>query len=246
MKLLRIMALMGVAAGLSACAQVDTAMRNAPFETLPSEAVVPVSIPADHAEIPMTSLDPATLPAARPLPDSPGYRSASALGIGEVKIVVPQDLKVSEANLFYPWGDIVWRGDPYGNRKEQVAAIFRDALERARPDTAGARVATVEITLRRFHSVSEKTRYSIGGVHNIVFDLVLRDPESGAVLREVKELRTNLNALGGERAKAADRQGLTMKERIARHLRQVFVAELTHPGGYKNVGPRLAQAAGQI
>lgn len=246
MKLFRIIALVAVGGSLSACAEVDTAMRNAPFEALPSETIVPIAVPADHAQLNRDALNVDALPQVGALPGGPGYQSAAKFSIGAVKVSVPADLKVNEMNLYYPWGDIVWRGDPYGNRKQQVAAIFQDALERAQPDTEGGRKATVEVTIRRFHSVSEKTRYTIGGVHSITFDLVLRDPDTGAVLREVRELKANLDALGGERAKAAERQGLTMKERIARHLRHVFVAELTHPGGYRNAGPVLARATNQI
>ena len=30
----------------------------------------------------------------------------------DIRVAVPQHLRVSEANVFYPLADIVWRGDP--------------------------------------------------------------------------------------------------------------------------------------
>lgn len=246
MRYLRKLALLGAVAGLSACSVADTAMRNAPFEALPEQHIVPVAIPDDHAALPMQALDAARLPSETPLPGMPGYAADATFAIGEVSVTVPEALKVNEANLYYPFGDIVWRGDPYGDRKAQVAAVFREALGRAKPLTKGGQQADIEVIVRRFHSVSEKTRYSIGGVHSITFDLVLRDPANGAVLRQAPKIKANLDALGGERAKAAERQGLTMKERITRHLRHVMVSELRHPGGFRDAAPKLAQAADQI
>ncbi len=54
---------------------------------------------------------------ARFEPQKPEYASTlPSVRVGEINVLVPQSLKVSERNSYYPGGDIVWRGDAIGNR----------------------------------------------------------------------------------------------------------------------------------
>ena len=229
------------ALGLSACTGLDAVSRNAPYETLPD------TLPAAPAGY-QTVAYPGAFPEAD-LPPAPERAASATLDyrIGRVTFVSPEGLAVSEANLYYPVADIVWRGDPLGDRPAQVGAIFREAVKRARPHVQGSRTVDVEITLRRFHSVTEKTRYTVGGVHSIDFDLILRDPATGRAMGGVgRTIKADLDAYGGKRAMAADAQGLTMKERIIRHLQTVFTAELTHPDGFIAAQKALDRAIDQI
>ncbi len=50
---------------------------------------------------------------------------APSFSLAGFDVNVPLTLKVSEANSYYPGGDIVWRGDVYGNRYEQVGALLK-------------------------------------------------------------------------------------------------------------------------
>lgn len=153
-----------------------------------------------------------------------------SIRVVDTKIIVPRELTVSEENSYYPFGDLVWRGDPYGDRYKQLEAIFNESAQIARAGHSGEMPAVVEITLKRFHALTEKTRYTVGGVHSIRFDLTLRHPETGEALAPTRTIRADLMGYGGNRALEAERAGLTQKVRITRHLANVIRAELTRPG----------------
>jgi hypothetical protein len=153
-----------------------------------------------------------------------------AVQVVETRVIVSRKLQVSEANSYYPSGDIVWRGDAYGDRHAQIEAILSDSLAMARNGHRGSVPAVVEVELLRFHALTEKTRYSVGGVHAIRFNLTLRDPRTGAALAPTRTIRADLKEYGGDRAIQAERQGLTQKVRVTRHLANVLRAELERPG----------------
>ena len=89
MKTLRIVALLAVGLGLSACASVDTASRNAPME-----------------------LPQMTAPATQ------------VVSVQDYNIKVSRALRVSEANSYYPLGDIVWRGGNTSGRRRSLRISF--------------------------------------------------------------------------------------------------------------------------
>lgn len=153
-----------------------------------------------------------------------------SLHVVDTTITVPRTLTVSEANSYYPMGDIVWRGEAYGDRHAQIEAILRDSMAMATRGQSGARAAVVDITLHRFHALTEKTRYSVGGVHTIRFDLTFRDPATGQALAPTQTIRADLKGYGGDRAMQAERAGLTQRVRITHHLANVIRAELSRPG----------------
>ena len=77
MRVVRVLAMLGLLFGLAACVSGGTGGKSA---------------------------------SAQPL------KLAAQYDVAEVKIVVPQTLRVSEANSYRPNADIVWRGDPPGDR----------------------------------------------------------------------------------------------------------------------------------
>lgn len=197
MRLARLTAALMLGVGLSACASVDTATRNAPLE--------------------MPALQPAALP----------------LDVREVRVSVPRELRVSEANRYLPGGDIVWREDAPGDRHAQVGAILQEALERGVSEMPeGAVPVVLDVELSKFHALSEKARYTIGGVHAIQFTYTLRDAGTGAVLTPPKFVKADFKALGGQAAITAERQGITQRVRITGHLASVIRQELAVEGGY--------------
>lgn len=177
-------------------------------------------------------------PASRNVPFDPGPNvqapQAQSVQIVDYSVRVPRSLRVSEANRYYPGGDIVWRGEPLGDRHQQVADIFKDGIEKLRTDTATGLPVTVEIEVKRFHALTEKARYTVGGVHAITFDLTVRDAATGRVMVPTRTIRADLDAFGGARAIAAERNGITQKYRITNHLAYVLNEELTVPGGYQH------------
>lgn len=145
----------------------------------------------------------------------------------DVRVNVPSDLSVSEANRYYPGADIVWRGDPFGDRRAQVAKIVDDGMTRGLVHLRGKQPVIFDVTLSRFHSLTEKARNSIGGVHNIIYTMSVIDARSGKPLHSpiVKEI--GLEAFGGNEAYKAEREGQTQKVRIQNYLaglmRQTFI-----------------------
>lgn len=146
--------------------------------------------------------------------------------VREVRVVVPQNLRSSESNGYYPLTDIVWRGDPLGNRLQQVGEILQTAAMRGTSDLDGAVPVVAEITLVRWHGVTERTRYSVGGVYSIQFYLEVRHAETGAIIEAARLIEANLPAPGGQAAVALEQAGQTEKVRVTDHLTWVFGQEL--------------------
>lgn len=154
--------------------------------------------------------------------------------VESVRVKVPRSLKVSERNSFYPGGDIVWREDPPGDRHAQVARIVEDAMLRG---VRGLEIeegvpAVLDIEVSRFHALTEKARYTTGGVHALQFTMTLRDPETGEPFGEPKFVKADFKALGGSAAVRAEQAGLTQKVRITEHLAGVIQQQLTAPETY--------------
>lgn len=157
--------------------------------------------------------------------------AAPVVALADYNIKVSRSLRVSEANMYYPMGDIVWRGDAIGDRHEQVARIFQDSLTQVQQQNQeGALPVVVDIDLLRFHALTEKTRYTIGGVHSIHFNMTVRNPVTGDVIVPTYEVKADLRGYGGSKAIAAEQQGLTQKLRITHHLTNVIAQELAAPG----------------
>lgn len=159
---------------------------------------------------------------------------------------VPRSLKVNERNLYYPIGDIVWRGEPRGDRHAQVKAIFEAGLRDAALRVDGTRPVRLDIQVTRFHSLSEKARYTVGGVHDIDFRYRLVDITTGLPLGPTKEVNADLRALGGQAALEAEGRGETQKARIIAHLTRVMVEEFTVPGGHVTAQLGLLQVINDL
>jgi hypothetical protein len=195
-----------IALGLSACAQVDTASRRATADLplLPNEMNL--------------------------LAETSGARVLHAqYDVEAINIVVPTDLKVSEANAFYPRADIVWRGEPRGDRYAQVSAIFSEAISRGTASMASGRQVAVDIEVMRFHCLTEKTRYTVGGTHSLKFEMTVRDVATGEVIDGPRLVVADIAAAGGARAIAEDEAGRTQRVVVVERLAEVIRRELSAP-----------------
>lgn len=167
--------------------------------------------------------------------------------VTSVRVNVPKSLTVSEANRYYPGGDIVWREDPPGDRHQQVKAIFEAAMQKgASTIRPGGIPVMLDIEVTRFHALTEKARYTVGGVHALQFNMLLRNPETGEPLGEPEFVKADFKALGGQAAIKAERAGKTQKVRIIDHLASVIRQELTEPGGYRAANLGLIGALNQL
>ena len=167
---------------------------------------------------------------------------SAALNIAAVNVTVPYSLRASEANSYYPMGDIVWRGEPLADRHQQVKAIFEDGLSKAAAKTQGSVPVQVNIEVERFHALTEKARYTVGGRHELQFTLQLSNPETGQAYTEPRKITTNIKAFGGARAIAAERNGITQRLRITDHIGDVVAETLVEAGGVI-VAPSTVYAA---
>jgi len=202
MNILKLITLLGLGTLVSACGSVpDIASRNAPFET--TSAVL--AGPEGQAQLPQ------------------------AMRVTAINVRVPRTLKVSEANVFYPRADIVWRGDPIGDRHAQIQSIFETAFAQGTSDMTGPVDVILDVEIVRFHSVTEKTRYTVGGVHNMEFRLTAFNAVTGLPLAPTRQIEANLPAFGGAQAIAEERRGQTQKVRVTGYLAQVIRQELQKP-----------------
>lgn len=139
-----------------------------------------------------------------------------------VRVVVPSDLTVSHANTFAPNADIVWHGEPFGNRRSQVAAILREGVTLGARELRGARDVTFSVTLIQFHAV---TPAAVGrapaAVHNISYALEVLDSKTGVALTKREVIQADLEAYVGSAAVAAAINGNSQRVRIVNHIGRV-------------------------
>lgn len=154
---------------------------------------------------------------------------AAAYDVRGVKVSVPRTLKVSEANVYFPLADLVWRGEPLGDRYLQIESIFDEALYRATGPMKSGRPATVEVEVTRFHGVTEKTRYSVGGVYSLRFNLTVRDADTGQIIDGPRVVVADTKASGGAQALREEQMGLTQRVVVVNRLAQVLRRELSVP-----------------
>ena len=143
--------------------------------------------------------------------------------VSKININVPRTLSVSEENVYDPEAEIVWRGEPEGDRHAQVAQIFRESARAGTRALRGGRRVTLDITVHGFHALSDKarTKLSSSGVHNILFDMTVR-ASNGTVLAQEERVQADLVAYVGKQAEAAEAQGITQRVRIVNHLSNVI------------------------
>ncbi|MEM8773475.1 MAG: DUF6778 family protein [Pseudomonadota bacterium] len=153
--------------------------------------------------------------------------------VKEIRVSVPKTLKVSEANRYYPGGDIVWREDPIGDRHAQVKAIVEAGLQEGVDNMGAGQVPVIlDVQVTRFHALTEKARYTTGGVHAIQFHMLLRDAKTGQPIGEPEHVKADFRGLGGRKAIDAENRGITQKYRITKQLAYVIQKELTSDEGY--------------
>lgn len=139
--------------------------------------------------------------------------------LAAVAVSVPEGLTVSEINRLAPNADIVWHGDPEGDRRAQVAAILHDGVARGGTTLAGTRPVTFAVTLEEFHAVTPAAvAIAPAAVHHISYTIQVFDGATSAPLTAPEHIRADLQAYTGSAAIVAGQQGQTQKVRIVNHL----------------------------
>lgn len=147
-----------------------------------------------------------------------GFAQPQDWGFNALAVVVPESLSVSEENSIKPRADIVWREDPMGDRHAQVDDMVTVALEDTLLGLRGATPVNVEVQITRFHALTERTRYSIGGEHEIEFIFTVRDASSNAVLRGPRAVDLTFPAAGGDAALEEEARGYFQRDAIRDRL----------------------------
>ena len=191
-----------------------------PTQTVRSSMSMPQQVSSDASQA-------ARLP-QQPLLDATVVMHAQ-YDVQAVNVSVPRSLQVSEANTFLPKADIVWRGDAPGNRYEQVKAIFDAGMARGTAAMHSGPKVVVDIEVTRFHCLTEKTRFTVGGVHSMQFTMTVRDAVSGAILQGPRLVVADVKAAGGARAIAEDAAGRTQRVVVVERLTEVIRRELSAP-----------------
>jgi hypothetical protein len=208
MPVVKLMSAACLAIGLAACSTGDVASRGGPD---------------------VDSLMIATQNASRQRFVPPTVAPVAQYDVQAVKVIVPRSLRVSEANTFVPVADIVWRGDALGDRYQQVEAIVETAAWSATAQMHAGRPVVVDLEVTRFHCLTEKARYTIGGNHALHFDLTVRDAATGEILSGPRSVVADIKAAGGSRAIAEDQAGRTQKVVIIERLSEVLRREIARP-----------------
>lgn len=134
-----------------------------------------------------------------------------AMRVAAFQVTVPETLTVSEDNSLDPPEKIVWRGDPYGPRHAQVKAVMETGIRKGTKDLSGDLPVRLDIVVQRFHSQTQKVRYSYGGKYEIEYDLTVLNANTGEVIVPPYRVYAEINAPGGVAALAADQAGRTEK-----------------------------------
>jgi hypothetical protein len=153
-----------------------------------------------------------------------------------VHVSVPRSLIVSEADSYKPFADIVWHGDPEGDRYTQVKTIVDAAMARATQDMSQGRPVVLDVSVTKFHALTHKTRATIGGKHNLFYILTMRDAATGEVLHNAK-VNATVPGAGGATARAEEAMGRTQKVVIT----EALIASLQ-----KELGPKSAAPLGMV
>lgn len=144
-----------------------------------------------------------------------------------VSVTIPESIRVSNAeNVRYPnSNDLVWYGDPPGDRKAQVSSLVADAVRAGAVDAlGGTRPVMIEISIDQFHAMTPAARATNLqlGVHEIRFDLKVVDANTGEVLAEENNINSDLRAFSGSQAVLAEQAGQGQKIRIQTRISQVI------------------------
>lgn len=156
-----------------------------------------------------------------------GPRSYKVTG---VDVVVPRSLTTTEQDSMKPRVDIVWHGEAFGDRYEQVDRLVTAALEAGTAGFDGARPVKIEAVLTRFHAQTDKVRRTFGGEHEVWMALAVRDAQTGALIEPARLVGFDLPAAAGAKARAEDEAGRTQAVVISEALVRMIRDELGQTG----------------
>ncbi|MEM6634886.1 MAG: DUF6778 family protein [Pseudomonadota bacterium] len=153
-----------------------------------------------------------------------------------ISVDVPESLEISESDTFAPRADIVWHGDEVGDRREQIAAIVEEGVERGASGLNGSVPVTIGVRIVRFHGVTPRSiNAAPGAVHNIQMNAQVWSADGTTPLTQPELIIADLEALVGSAAIAAAEEGQTQKVRVTDHIARVYA-------GWLGTGPDVRRS----
>ncbi len=148
----------------------------------------------------------------------------------DVQATVPRTLTTTDRNGQMPNVDLIWTEEGVGDVYAQVEAIMEESMAQAasrfRSSVKGSRPVIIRTEQTQFHSLTQKARSNIGGIHNVDFILTVVDANTGELLAGPAVIEADVTAFGGAKAEAAVAQGQTMRVRIIDRVSDVIATYL--------------------
>lgn len=147
--------------------------------------------------------------------------------VTDVRAIVHGNRTVSDDNVLIPIADIVWHGEPAGDRKAQVAEIVAEGTRAAAAPLARGRPVEIHIAVDRFHGVTPvAVNRSPAAVHDIVFRIAVVDRRTREVLVPPERVTASLVAHTQTNAILSRLKGETERQRIVDHVAEVVAGWL--------------------
>jgi len=152
--------------------------------------------------------------------------AASSWNLAGVEIEISESMRVNNnGNIRVPPdSELVWWGDPPGDRKEQVRALLGDAVNAGALDAlTGSQPVIFKLKVNQFHALTPLARSTSLqlGVHSLNFDFEVVDASSGETLASETGVNADLRAFSGTQAVLAEQAGQGQKIRIQTRVAQV-------------------------
>lgn len=148
----------------------------------------------------------------------------------DIQAIVPRNLTTTTRNTQMPNVDLIWTEEGAGDVYAQIEAIMDESIAQAASrlqySIKGGRAVIIRTEQIQFHSLTQRARSNIGGIHNVDFILTVVDANTGALVAGPAVIEADVKAFGGAAARAAVAQGQTMRVRIIDRVSDVIATYL--------------------
>jgi len=165
----------------------------------------------------------------------------------DVQATVPRNLTTTDRNGQMPNVDLIWTEEGAGDTYAQIEAIMEETLLQSathfQSSVKGSRPVILRTEQTQFHSLTQRARSNIGGIHNVDFILTVLDANTGEILAGPATIEADVKAFGGADAEASIARGETMRSRIINRVSVVIASYLgvagnqaVRPGSIRQLG----------
>ena len=151
--------------------------------------------------------------------------------VAGVSVAVPASLTTTEANVLVPDADIVWHGEPRGDRRAQVARILEEGLRKGSAGLRGPTRVALQAQVVEFHGVTPiAVNQAPAAVHNISYVIRVVEASTGEILAGPDAIQADLPAFTQSSAVVAAANGVSERQRIVDHIARATA-------GWLGIGP---------